>query len=367
VLPLTSRYMIRELAKPFAFFLIVFTGVIWLTQSLRVIDTVVNSGQGAGVFLQFVGLILPTVLAIVMPLAAFGAALYAINKLFVDSEIVAMIAAGMSPARLARPVAAFGAAVAAVALACTLFLAPTATREMRERIHDMRADIANALIFEGRFLHPSRGLTVYVRENDRGRMAGVFVHDARDPAAAITYTASEALLTEGEAGPRLVMVAGAAQRRDTASGAVSVLQFDELVFDLGQFMTDDDRGLKVSELSTLDLIAPDAATRALSSLGRLYAEGHERLSGPLYAVAMPLVALASIMAGGFARRGYSRRVAMAVGLGVGLRLLGFAAKSAATGAAMLWPLMYAPPLLAVVVALVVLSRGQAASGRAAPA
>lgn len=364
------RYVLRELAKPFAFFLLVFTGVVWLTQSLRVVDTVVNSGQGGAVFVQFAALLLPTVLSLVAPMAAFGATIYALNKLFSDSEVVALIAAGLSPARLARPVALFGAAVMLTAAACTVALAPAATREMRDRIHDLRADIANALIFEGRFLHPTGGLTVYVRENAGGRMAGVFVHDARDPAAAVTYTARRAVLDDAEAGPRLLMLDGAAQRVDAASGAMALLQFDELVFDLSQFLPDPDeaRGLKVSERPMAELIAPTEETLAGANPGRFLAEGHERLSGPLYALALPLVATAAILTGGFTRRGYERRIAAAVAAGVALRVLGFVAKSAATSTAWLWPAMYAPPVLGALAALILLARAApSAPGRAAAA
>ena len=42
-----DRYIFRQILGPFLFFVLVFTGVIWLTQSLRVIDTVVNNGQSA--------------------------------------------------------------------------------------------------------------------------------------------------------------------------------------------------------------------------------------------------------------------------------------------------------------------------------
>jgi lipopolysaccharide export system permease protein len=91
------------------------------------------------------------------------------------------------------------------------------------------------------------------------------------------------------------------------------------------------------------------------------------LSGPLYALALPLVGLAAILAPGFTRRGYARRVAAAVTLGVGLRVLGFAAKSLTGGAAMLWPLLYAPPLIGIAGAIWILSRGAALRSRRTPA
>ena len=70
-----DRYILRQLVAALGFFLLVFTGVIWLTQAVRLIDTVVASGQSARVFLEFSGLVLPQVLVIVLPLAGIGAAL----------------------------------------------------------------------------------------------------------------------------------------------------------------------------------------------------------------------------------------------------------------------------------------------------
>jgi lipopolysaccharide export system permease protein len=360
---LAPRYLLREMVAPFGFFVLVLTGVIWLTQSLRVVDTVVNSGQGAGVFLQFSLLLLPTALGVVLPLAGFAATLYAINRLFAESEIVAMVAAGMSGLALARPVAMFGAAIAAAAAALSLHIAPLAQGEMRDRVHALRADIANALIFEGRFLHPAPGLTIYVRERaGAGEMRGVFVHDQRDPTGEVTYTASRAALTQTAEGPRLLMLDGAAQRRGRERGELSVLRFESLVFDLAQFMADPgDRGRKASEHSLRELLAGEGTWLPR---GRRLAEAHERMSAPLYGLALPLVALAAILGPGFTRRGYGQRVIAAVAIGVGLRGAGLALKAATVAEASLWPLLYAPPLLGVALSLWALSRPQLQGFRA---
>ena len=84
------------------FFVLVFTGVIWLTQAVRLVDTVIASGQGAKVFLEFSTLVLPQVFVIVLPLSGMGAALYALNRLHTDSELVVMMGAGFGPAAMLR-------------------------------------------------------------------------------------------------------------------------------------------------------------------------------------------------------------------------------------------------------------------------
>jgi lipopolysaccharide export system permease protein len=353
VSPKLTRYIVSELLRPFAFFVVVFTGVIWLSQALRVLDTVINSGRGAWVLLEFSTLLLPQVMAVVLPVSAFSAALYGVNKLFVDSELVAMAAAGLSPRALARPVALFGATILVVMAVVTLVLGPLASRQLRDKIALIRADVANGLLFEGQFLNPSPGLTIYVRESDgTGSMLGVFVHDRRDPDAEVTYTARKALLNRVDQGAQLVMFDGTAQHFDAEEGTLSLLRFESLVYDLTPFMAQSTERLRrPSERFFHELVFPDEALKLSMRLGRLYAEGHDQASAPLYALALPLVALAGIVGGGFTRHGYAGRIAATAVAGLALRLSGVAIKAGVGGAPWLWPALYLPPLIGIAVAL----------------
>src|SRR3546814_9064565 len=63
----------------------------------------VNRGKTASTFQTFVGLLLPSFLGIVLPVACFVAVLFVYHKLSMDSEMVVMRAAGLSQLQLARP------------------------------------------------------------------------------------------------------------------------------------------------------------------------------------------------------------------------------------------------------------------------
>ncbi|MEM7058286.1 MAG: LPS export ABC transporter permease LptF [Pseudomonadota bacterium] len=348
-----DRYIFRQILGPFLFFVLVFTGVIWLTQSLRVIDTVVNNGQSATVFLEFTALLLPMVLSIVLPVSVFAAVLFAINRLFTDSEIVVMLASGLSGTSLLKAVAVFSALVMIVVFALTLYLMPTAQREMRDRITQIRGDVAVAFVREGQFLTPMRNVSVYLRETGRaGEMFGVLVHDERDPDRMVTYTAERALLVRDDQGTRLVMFDGVAQSADVPSTtSLSILRFDRLSYDLSPFAEPGPaRARKPSEMYLPDLLEIDATQAAPRSLGDFRAEAHEALSAPLYVLALPLLAVAFVISSGFRRQGFTGRIVLAAIAGLALRLSGLAAKSLVTGAAVFWPLMYVPPLLGVIAA-----------------
>jgi len=363
-----DRYVFRSLLGPFAFFAIVLTGLVWVTQSLNIIDTVVNRGQSAGVFAELTALLLPTVLSAALPISAFAATLYTMHRLYAESEVVVLLAVGMSGLRLARPVAFFGLMVTAAMYVDTIYLMPNASQQMKSRVAELRGDLATALIRDGRFLNPSDGLTVYVREIPRnGEMLGVFAHDQRDPERELTYSAERAAMVMTDAGPHLIMFDGIGQTRDAKTGELSVLRFDRFVFDLSEFVKDPgDREKKPSERFVWELLnPPDELTG--KTLGKWLTEGYEQLTAPLYGLALPLVALAILLGGGHRRRGYERRIIASAAAAVLVRLAGFAIKGAATGTPWLAPLLFAPPIVAIVASCIALNAGAGARAPLVPA
>jgi len=319
-----------------------------------VIDTVVNGGESAAAFVELTLLLLPTVLAIVLPVAAFAATLYAINRLFAESEIVVMFASGTSGLELIRPVALFAAPVMALALGLTLFAQPAAEHALKTRISEVRGNIVSAFLRPGTFQLPARGITVYMRAMGRpGELLGVFVHDERDAEQTITYSAERAVILSDGDGTRLVMFDGVGQIAARADpDSLSVLRFSQLAYDLTQFTGKNRQRLrKPSEMYLPELFTIREDETGGRPLGHYRAEAHEALSGPLYAFALPLLAVAFLVSAGFRRQGFVARIVLTAGAGVALRLAGLGAKAATSGEMALWPLMYLPPLVGIAAGL----------------
>ena len=79
-------------------------------------------------------------------------------------------------------------------------------------------------------------------------------------------------------------------------------------------------------------------------------EAHHRLTQPITALGFSLVALVSVLTGGFRRHGNLARPAAAVAVLVGLLATGLAVSSLATRQVALMPLVWAQVILPVVVA-----------------
>src|SRR3989442_6143379 len=81
--PMTGldRYMLRQCLSVMIFVTAALSAAVWLAQSLRVVDLIVNRGLSAEVFLYLSLLILPRVFGIVLPVRAFIAVLFLFNRL----------------------------------------------------------------------------------------------------------------------------------------------------------------------------------------------------------------------------------------------------------------------------------------------
>ncbi len=349
-----NRYLFKQLLGPLGFFALVFAGVLWLTQSLRLFDTLISNGQSARAFFEFSALVLPNVMLFVIPLATFAASLYTLNKLYTESELVVMLMSGRSPWALARALLMFGAFAMVALFVFTLYLIPVSTTQLEDRLLEVRTELTSALIAEGRFNHPARGITTFIRDtNTEGQMAGIFIHDTREQSGPVTYSANRAVLVKDGQDVQIVMFDGVMQKLALPSEGFSTVTFERLAFDLSEFVpTGTKRRRKPSEYflgAALNPTQDDLSGRY--GKGQFIATAHEKIVTPLLTLVLPLVALGSILAGSFRRGGFSLRMTMGVGLLIFLQILMVITRSAVNDNWELWPLSYVPVLVAILISL----------------
>jgi lipopolysaccharide export system permease protein len=285
-------------------------------------------------------------MALILPFALFLAVLYALNRLYVESELVVLWAAGFSRWVVAGPVLVVAIAATIVCYLFNLVVMPAGMREMKDRVFEIRADLVNTFVREGSFTNPITGLTVYVGENNPGGdIRGILVHDARNPKGIATYMAQRGLLASTPSGPRLIMFEGNVQWLEGGEGRLKVLNFEKYTFDLGQF--DKQRDTRVPEASERflsELLYPEK-TVTDKQRRKFYSEAHSRLSTPLYCIVFALIGIWALIGGNFNRRGYGGRIALAMGAVLAARMPGFAIQQAVNNSPDLAPMLYVWPML----------------------
>lgn len=325
VLSKFDRYLLAQLLALFGFFSLVLVAVYWVNRAVKLFDQLIGDGQSALVFLEFSILTLPNVIRLVLPISAFAACLYAINRLMQESELVVMQATGFSAFRLARPVLFFGICVLGMQLVLTNILVPLSQTRLSARSAEISENVTARFLNEGRFMHPSDGITIYIREiTPLGELNDLFLADERNPEDRLVYTAEKALLIRGETGPKLVMLDGVTQRLAQADRRISLTRFDNFAFDLSEVVKAGG-GLRQSpgELMTSELLAASESTQQATGATRaeLLEEGHSRFASSFLALAAPLIGFAAMMLGGFSRFGMMKQIALAVALLIVLQSL----------------------------------------------
>ncbi|MFV0336054.1 MAG: LPS export ABC transporter permease LptF [Tropicimonas sp.] len=344
-----DRYFTYQLTVLFGFFSLILVSIYWVNRAVVLFDQILADGQSAGTFIALTLFTLPNVMRMVLPISAFVATVYATNRLITESELVIPQAIGMSLWRLARPVAVFGLLASLLMGLFVHFLVPVSRTELAERSAAVEADVSTRLLTEGRFLHPVRGVTLYIRSIQRdGEMRDVFLSDARSPTARIDYVAARAYLVREEAGPKLVMVNGTAHSYDLATERLSATTFANFTYDISALMSAGGRGRpSVREYGTATLFNPDELALAVTGEepARFLYEGHLRIAQPFNPLVVSLMGFAALMLGGYSRFGVWPQIGLAVGLIILLQALENATADITRRDITLWPLIYLPSLL----------------------
>jgi lipopolysaccharide export system permease protein len=345
-------YIMRQILGPFALFVLLLTMVVWLTQVLQMLDLVINRGQSAAIFAYLSLLIVPTLLVVIIPVGFFAGALYALHKLNNDSELIVMWAAGVSRRQLATPVLITALGAMLMTYACSLYLMPAGQRALHEKVFEIRADIGAAILKEGAFTAPTNDLTVFIRElGPAGQINGILVHDNRNPDEPVTYMAEYGVVAQTPEGARLIMQNGNLQHASNKGERLSTLQFERYVFDLDQFAgppsaTERESSERfVSELLYPELTGPGAENRKYF----YWAEGHDRLSSPLYCIAFALFALGATATGHLGRSSYAMRIGGTAVGAAALRMIGFGAQGIAVRNPAVNVLLYILPIFGILI------------------
>jgi len=365
-----NRYILWQCLSMMIFVTVALSAAVWLTQSLRLIDLIVNRGLSIEIFLYMALLILPRFLDIVLPIGAFIAVLFVFNRLTAESELVVMRAAGLGPLDLARPVFILAGIAFLMLLSLSAYFLPAANREFKDLQFEIRNRFVSALLQEGTFTRVSDKLTIYIgSRNERGEVIGLMINDDRNPAEPVTILAERGAFVDTAQGSRIIMVNGSRQRFERATGKLSILTFDRYTLDLD--MLRDAPGVRFRDAQERflgELFSPPANLDPHTRSSFLV-EAHERLVVPLSVFSFVMIPLACLLPGEFSRRGQLRRVLLAIVLALVFQVVDLGIKNLAARHPATIPLMYLADLLPLALGFGILQFGgiKLGSWRFAPA
>ena len=349
-----DRYVLSQYLLFFGFFSLILVAVFWINRAVILFDRLIGDGQSALVFLEFTALTLPNLIRMVLPMAAFAAALWVTNRLNSESELTVMQATGTSPWQLARPALAFGLIAALMMSILTHVLLPASISQLALREAEVKRNITARLLTEGQFLNPAPGVTFYIREIDAdGTLNDVFLSDRRDPEQPVIYTGRKAFLVRDETRASLVMVDGLAQRLDADNRTLSTTIFQDFSYDISRLVTTAYNPVRnIATIPTLELIRdrPGITNNDGYSTGQLVEELHRRFARATVCIAVTLIGFSTLLLGGYSRFGVWRQALVAFVLLILLEALRGVVSAPVLTTPALWPLLYLPTAIGIAIA-----------------
>ncbi len=355
-----SRYVFWQAAGAVLLILVSLTTVVWIAVALRQLELMTSQGQDALRFLIMTTLAIPSLLALIAPIALLIASIHVLNRLNSDSELIIMTAGGAPVWVLLKPLGVLALLVALGVSAVNHIAGPWSQRLLREYSVLVRTDLIGQVIQPWRFTEPEAKLTVHIRDrNLDGHLLGLLMHDARDPKQIASYLAEHAQIIKQDGNAYLRMEKGHIVRRLQTETAPQIIAFSQYVVDLNQLeqRADQTQYTRPRERYTPELLDVDPSDpQYKTSPGRITAELHERFSSPLYAFAFVLIVLAFVGRAQTTRQSRLSAVIAAFTVATLCRILGIAAANAAVVRPSAGPLLYAIPIGAGLIAAVATQR-----------
>lgn len=231
-----DRYVIREVLPPFVIALLVFTFILIIPFIIELAEQMIAKGVPWPMLVRLMVTLLPQALALTIPMALLIAILVAFGRLSTDREVVVMMACGVSPYRLLRPLALLALVSWATSSWVLLKAMPDANQTFRELTMQIVADRAEGEVRPRVFFEDFPNMVLYVREiPPTGGWQDVLAADTKNPAQPVIYLArSGRMLVDRQARTiQMVLIDGARHTTKLDDpAAYEVLKFKQMVVSL---------------------------------------------------------------------------------------------------------------------------------------
>src|SRR5688572_28349973 len=160
-----DRYVVRELLPPFALALLVFTFLLVLPPVMQHLENLLAKGVTWGIAARILWTLVPQAVGLTIPMAVLVGVLIGLGRMSGDRESVALLACGVSPYRLLRPIGALALITPAVTGYVMIVAIPNANQTFREITFGVVTQTVESDIQPRVFYQQFPGWVLYPRED----------------------------------------------------------------------------------------------------------------------------------------------------------------------------------------------------------
>ena len=335
-------YIFNQLFRTCMALIIVLISIIWLFQSIRLLEFVVDKGASVGEFFAMSFAAMPLWLMITVPISGFIAVNWVFSRILADRELTVMQAIGLSPLQLATGPIALGIVLSTFLTVNSLYILPNSFQIYKNLQFKLRHSIPTVLLCEGVFIEIVNDLTMFIgKRGDNNALQDIFIHDTRTNDRVITMTAETGKFVDRDGVPTLILQNGERYegKNEGQTGAVLLFKSYSLSITQKNDQPTERHTIDMNEDSIRNLLSPELATSPKYYLQR-HAEAHYRIASPGLGLALTMLAAALILRGQIRRDLWSRRVMLNVSACVLVIVCVVMTRGWTSNQAAFWPMIY---------------------------
>ena len=352
-----DRYLFRQMIRTTVAVSITLIGIMWLFQTIRLLEVVINRGAPISNFLLMSVTVIPLWLTIAVPVSAFVAVIWVFQRAVADRELLVMQASGRSALQLARAPLTLGVLLTVVLILNSVMVLPQSFGVYKRVQFEVRNSIPTVMLQDNVFIDVVDGLTMLIGEKfDDGLAKDLFIHDERTEGKIITMTARIGQFVERDGLPAVILQEGERIELSKSGDSGATLLFDTHTVTI----TPKDRTVSsqmpidMNEDTISNLLNPEKSPYP-DYFNQRRAEGHYRIVSPALALVLIMIATVGALFGQVRRHTWSKRtMLMIVGSIISISAL-VSSRSVATSLPSTVPLLYASLLVPSIILLAMLT------------
>ena len=352
-----DRYLFDQMLRTAFAVTLTLVGIMWLFQTIRILELVINRGAPLTDFLVMSVTVIPLWLTIAIPIGAFVSVMWVFHRALMDRELLVAQASGRSALQLARAPLMLGLATTAFLVINSVFLLPLSFGVYKEIQFKLRNTIPTVMLQDNVFIDVVDGMTMLIgKKYNNGLAENVFIHDEQKDGIVVTISAKSGQFIEKDGQPAIILRDGQRfeMNKNEDAGATLIFETHNVSITPRGRKQSTRMAIEMNEDTIANLLDPTTSPGE-RYINQRMAEGHYRIISPFLALALALASATGVLYGQIRRTSWPKRTAITVCTGVLCIACLVSARSLATETAAAMPLIYISMILPIGVLLGMIS------------